>query len=222
MIKEEVLEELKDKWFWAYLIGILGFTIIFAKVPYTSFKIIAGFGVAVSQLIYNIRIIFLKKDSFFPSFLRWSYFIILLLFVTTYTAAIVKDIMVSIILLLTAFGIIILSALVISFINLWKSKNVYLIIITYLFFAFTAIVFFGYIFSIAVGFEGSQILNSDGVELEGAWNYVSFSSSVFYTNTFGEIPLGWPKLIAHFELAFSAVIHIIVLGMIINSLKMDS
>ncbi|MBI3027747.1 hypothetical protein HYY70_06580 [Candidatus Woesearchaeota archaeon] len=212
--------EFSNLWFWTYLGLIILFTTVwFLKIPSETFKILAAFGLAISQLIYNLKVKIDEEAKVYPNFLRWSYFILLLLFAIVYTSAVLKEITISIITLLITFGAILLSTLILNFSNLWKSKSIFWIIIFYLALAFTSIILFGYIFTIISSFEDSRILDSKGQPIKGAWEYVYFSSSVFYSNTFGETPNGLSKLFVQIELAFSFIVHIIVLGSIVNSLN---
>lgn len=173
-----IFEEIRNPWFWFYLISLVIFTIVwFIPIPWKTINIIGAFGAVGSQLIYNLKVKMDEKIMIFSKFIRWAYFIVLLLFAITYTSAILKEISISIISLLTTFSAILLGAVILNFSNLFKSRWPW----------------------------------------EGAWNYVSFSSSMFYSNMFGEVPFGISKLFSHVELAFSFVVHIIVLGFIINS-----
>ena len=218
--KIDILNELQNPWFWIYVILMIFFsTLWWIKLPWQTIKILAAFGLPVSQLIYNLKVKIDEKSQIFPSFLRWSYFIVLLFFAIVYTSAILKEIVISVIMLLVTFGTIIFSALILNFLNLWKSKNLFWIIIFYLALAFTSIIMFGYIYTILGAFENNKIFDSEGKSIQSAWDYVYFSSSVFYSNTFGEHPNGLSKLFVQIELGFSVVVHIIILGFVINSLS---
>lgn len=216
--EDTIFEEIRNPWFWFYLVSLAIFTIVwFIPIPWKTVNIIGAFGTVGSQLIYNLKVKMDEKIPIFSKFIRWAYFVVLLLFAITYTSAILKEISISILTLLTTFGAILLGAVILNFSNLFKSRWPWGIIISYLALAFTSILLFGFIFTITSALDSSEIVDQGGNKLEGAWNYVSFSSSIFYSNTFGEVPSGISKLFAHIELAFSFVVHIIVLGFIINS-----
>ncbi|MBI3026788.1 hypothetical protein HYY70_01630 [Candidatus Woesearchaeota archaeon] len=216
--KNITFEEFRNPWFWFYLISLVIFTFVwFIPIPWKTINIVGAFGTVISQLIFNLKAKMDEKISIFSRFIRWAYFIVLLLFAITYTSAILKEITISVITLLITFGAILLGAVILNFSNLFKSRWPWGIISSYLALAFTSIFLFGFIFTITSALDSSKIVDPTGKSIDGAWNYVSFSSSIFYSNTFGEVPSGISKLFAHIELAFSFIVHIIVLGFIINS-----
>lgn len=221
--KECIPREWQNKYFLIFLTSML----IFAAVWFIGslpklVNILASFLFLGSYLFFNIKVI-TKEDSVLIKFLYWTLFIIILLLTIAYIAATLKEITIATFTLLITFGTIALSSLFIGINNLLKSEGIFSIISSYLVLAFVAIVVFGSIFTVIGEFEGNELMWGNGSEVEYNWDYMYFSSSVFYSCTFGDIfPLGYSRLLVSLELAFSFVIHIIILGLIISQVYSSS
>ncbi len=223
MTEEQVKHNIwKDPAPWLYIgFMILFFVILVIKsITSPTLKIISIFGLFVAQLLYTIKNKENKSTQIFPNFSNWAGTILLLLFAISYTAATVKEITFGAITFLFTLGTIMLGALVLNFSTLFKSKTLVGIILSYIMLAFGSILFFGFMYNIFSGFPEHQIISQEGNHINEVWNYLYFSSSVFYTNTFGDIlPQGFSKVMVQIELLYSFIVHIIVLGAVIPKLK---
>jgi len=221
--KEYIPGEWQNKYFLIFLTSMLIFATVWSigSLP-KLVKILTSLLFLLSYVIYNIKVI-TKEDSILIKFLNWTLFIIILLLTIAYIAATFKEITIATFTLLITFGTIVLSSLFMGINNLWKSRGIFSIISSYLVLAFVAIVLFGSIFTVIGEFEGNELMWGNESKVEDAWDYMYFSSSVFYSSTFGDIfPLGYSRLLVSLEFAFSFVIHIIILGLIISQVYSSS
>jgi len=208
---KEIKEVFKNKYFWIHLIALsfLSITWFLTGSPKTV-KILSIFLVVVSQLSYNVKVKII--DDFYFRFLQWLYLVLILLFAILYLASSVGDIKIAM-----GFYFIMPFVLLIGFFipnvyALRKSRNVHEVISYYIIVVLIGIIIFGYGFIILSAFGGNK--------LENPWDYLYFSAQIFYSDNFGDIvPIGLSRLLAVIEIVFSAIIHIIVLGTIINRIS---
>lgn len=83
------------------------------------------------------------------------------------------------------------------------------------------VVIAGFIFTLITPINGTDLVWADSNEsVDSAWDYVYFSSSVYYGNLVGDIyPVGYMKLAMQIESALSFIFHIIVIGYAVGRLK---
>ena len=124
------------------------------------------------------------------------------------------EIALSMIFLLT--GLIMLGFSILLFNKLWKRDTLIGVIFFYLLFSFSLNYLFAFGYAIASGFNINSIIDSNGSNISGTWNFVYFSYSVFYNSVQGYIPNGYQKLIVIIHTAISYILHIIVLTCIIQ------
>lgn len=220
-ITNQISEELHKWWICLYFIVLLLLMVVWFFDLSRTLKICSLFAIAVAQLLYNINT---KFEDFFQRYLSWSSFLLLTLYAIILTALYVNEVSIAILTLLVIFGAFILGIVLTSGKSLWKSRKIHEIIIAYLALAGSLIVLFGFGFSIATDLVGNELkwisVNSNVTD---AWDFIYFSALVFYTNTFGDIlPYGFSKILVILELVISFVIHIIILGKVVNSDDIDT
>ncbi len=207
--KKEFKEDLKNPRIWVYFGGLIFSAIIFS---FERMRMIGLIGIIVSQLIYNLENTSKKTDI-----LGWAYFIIFILYAIIYHSLKIKDIEIAIITIILLFLGILIGSVTQHYSHLKRSKTTPTIIISYIGFSFSIIVLFGFFFAMVGGIEGQSILNNNGEKIMNPWGYVGFSTANFYSTNFGKIPNGVSELISYIELAISYILHIIILGRLINS-----
>jgi hypothetical protein len=206
-------EEIKNPWFWGYVIAM----IVLASSLKFNFNSIALKEIIfilfpIVQFIYNKKV---KISNKFQKNLSWIFFVILTLFALTYLFAINKEILMTAFLFILVSLFIITSVVILTFQNMLKSKNIPQIIINYIIFSFVLILLFAFFYALFSGWEINKIINSENNSVKGTWDFIYFSSSVFYTSVINYIPNGWSKLIVQIELVVSFIVHTILIGNII-------
>lgn len=210
---ERFLLEIKNKWFVYLIISFMFFTVAWRiNVPVTV-KIIALLILSMAYTLYTLKV---RRSwtNIFNTILIWLSFII-------YLATSVKDVNVAIIGLLIMMVMILAGSLITALLDLYNTEKIPNLIISYILLAFMVIVSFG-VFYITTGVsEGNFIKNSfSNTTVTNTYDYLYFSSITYYSSGYGEYyPVGdRMRLITQIEVAFSFVIHIIVLGMVLSRL----
>jgi len=201
----------KNKYFWFHLIALLFLFITWFCTGFPkTIKILSIFLVVVSQLSYNVKVKII--DDFYFRFLQWLYFVLILLFAILYLASSVGDIKIAMVFYFIMPFVLLIGFFIPNVYALRKSRNVHEVISYYIIVVLIGIIIFGYGFIILSALGGNK--------LENPWDYLYFSAQIFYSNNFGDIvPIGLSRLLAVIEIVFSAIIHIIVLGTIINRIS---
>jgi len=218
-IKKEIIKELKNIWFWGYVIimivlaGLLQFSLK-NNFPKT-FMVLILILFPINQFVYNIKV---KIENKFQNRLRWGYFSILSLLAVIYLSTVLGEIQISAILIVFLMGGILCAIATIQLTNLLKSRGKILLIIHYLFFAFILILLFGFIYTVTNAL-GQNILNQENEKIQGTGEIIYFSLSVFYSNVIEYYPVGFSKWIMQIEMIISYIIHIIILGYLISEIK---
>lgn len=184
-----------------------------------TIRIVAAILFLVTNVLFNTK----NKEatpSLFSRFVNWLWFFIMLSFTISYIALSVGDITIAVRLLHATFLIILVGGVVIKLVGIFRSESLLRMVLSYAVLSFNIIVLFGYGFSLLSGLEGQHVAWADSnIEVESAWNYVYFSSSVYYSNLVGDIlPLGYSKFLMQFESAVSYIFHIIIIGFIISNM----
>ncbi len=213
-MKKEIKKELKSKTFWIYIGGMV-LSLSFFLIPSTTFKIFGLIGFIISQLIYLLK----KAENKAFKVFSWIYLFIFSFFLIIYVSMKVGEMEITIIAILIIFIGIVLGTPFLYLSSLIKSKKVGGIIISYLGLTLSIILLFSFAFMIIGSNEENKITDYTGKNVEGTWEYISFSALNFYSVNFGEMPKGFSKLISFIEIMISFIIHIIILGRVINSLK---
>lgn len=158
-----------------------------------------------------------KKTPFFIQFTNWFGFGIMAFFTFGYFLLSVGEIIWAILMLIGGIIAISVASLVMNFIGLFKVRTLIGIIISYTVISFMLVVLSGYLYTIASAYPGNGIIWAASGTTFTSWDYIYFSSSVYYSNALGDIfPLGMSKVIMQVESAFSFVFHIIILGAVIS------
>jgi hypothetical protein len=214
-LRKNIFRRFLNKWFLFYLGSVFFFLICWYFVGIKTLNIISIFAIVLFQFFYNIKVGY--KD-FFSKLINWSIFFITFLFSIFYIAVTVNEPNVAFSMVIFALVIFFILPSIIHFRNVWKSESFYEIIIWYPLLSFSLILLFGFIFLISGIFSGNEIkwaINNS--KLDNLWDFVWFSGSVFYSNTFGDIiPFGYSRAIALLEVAVSFFLHVIILGYIIS------
>ncbi len=197
---------------------ILVLTWFLIKTTPKSVKIFSALFFTVSQAVYYVKTSD-ENTLFFTKFIHWLSFGLMFTFTCVYISFSVGDILIAVWFLFIISFVVLISNIVFYYIGLHKSKTIYSIILNYLLFSLLVIVLFGFVFTISTGFDGNGLVyDKTTTNLFSSWEYVYFSSSIYYSNALGDIlPQGYSKLIVQFESVFSYVFHIIILGFLISN-----
>ncbi len=216
---DELKRLIKNPYFWLYIGAAASFFVVWYCTTSLTARIICIFIVALCQGFLNVKV--LTNTDITNRFFKWTYFIVLLLFAVAYLSASVQEIEIAATTFIITPYILTGGLLVLVISGLWKSKNTWTIIISYVFLAVLVITLFAYSFAILSTCKGNEVEWVSGhVSITDPWALMYFSTEVFYSNSFGDIvTLGLSRLLASIELVTSAIIHIIVLGIVISNLK---
>jgi hypothetical protein len=217
-IKTELLAEARTvNWCGVvlYIIALALLFLVWNYVPGKTAKIIAVWGFVTTQLVCNLKMKEARRNAFL-SFVQWAGLAMFVLLAIAYSAAAVQEYDIAAISLLVLFFSFLVGAWVSNVRALWKSDSWVLVVIAYPVVSFTTVAIFAFLYSVTSGFPEQAVIDSSGQLVKASWDLMYFSSSVFYSNAFGDmLPHGYSKLITQIELAFSAIIHVIVLGMVV-------
>jgi hypothetical protein len=228
-IRKFIPEQLKNIWFWIY-VGVVIISMTTLKTNLTHpYKIISLFLLVFIQIIYNLKV---KYDKVII-LLNWIVTANLILVSFAYLFASFKDYNVAAILLLLMMAIILITVIFSYGRHLWRIKDaldnkpilkLILIIFFYGLIAGHIILFFSFLFSIAEPFAGNEVIDIvNNITVTGKENLYYYSGTVFYSSTFGDmIPKGLSRGIVLSECFISYIVHIILLGIIINSFRKNS
>ncbi len=212
----DIISEIRNKYFLITIIAITVFSIAFF-FDIVTFRIGSLIFLLITYLFYITK---RKADDKWLNFSNWTYFFLILLLLVTYIATSVQEFHIAIPIFVCIPLILLISLLIQQLSNLWESKNIIWLVISYIFLIFLAIIIFGYIFNIVAISEGHElkwVINNSN--LSDIWDYIYFSAQTFYSINFGDIvPLGYSRMIAIIEAIFSTIVHIIILGMVIIKL----
>lgn len=217
---DKLKNEIRNKYVLFYIVAAVSLLLTWSlRDSPVTIKILTIFLFVVSQYFYNTKI--MTDDDLFFRFAKWTYFILVLLVAITYLAFSVQEIEIAVITFLIIPFAVLIGFFISMFSSLWEGKSIRVVIISYIILVFIVIVLFGYFFIFLSVSEGNGIRWASGnTAVEDFWDFIYFSAQIFYSNNFGDIvPLGLSRLLAVVELAFSAIIHIIVLGTIITRLS---
>lgn len=213
----DIISEIKNRYFIIIVLAIIFFSVSFSLQIVTLITC----SLAVLLVAYFLYITKRKPSNRWQSFSNWMYFSFILLVSITYVATSVGEIQIALPLFLS-IPLLLLSGLIIQQTSsLWESENMFLLIISYIILISLAIMIFGYVFALVSDFGVNNQLRwvHDNTKVTDVWSIVYFSAQIFYSSNFGDIVThGYSRLIVVIEFIFSAIIHIIVLGMIITNL----
>lgn len=213
--KKNALKDIKNKYFWIYTLIMIVLGVLFFIIKSSTARIICLGGFIIVQLIYNIKYEKTKKEKY----LGWAYIVMFSFYFAIYTSMSVKEFNI-IIWLILIFGYLVLGYFTIkSFLDLKRSKQLWEVTLNYILLSVYIVILFGAIFTITNIKEENQILNYAGEKIVGIWNHISFSAENFYTSNFGEHPFGLSKYISYLEMMISMIIHVIVIGSVVNNLS---
>lgn len=210
---EKFLLEITNQWFVYLIISFILFLVAWRiNVPVT-FKVIALLILSTTYTLYTLKV---RRSwtNIFNTVLTWLSFII-------YLAASVKDANVALIGIVVMIILIIGESLITALLGLYNSEKIPTLIVAYLMLAFMVILSFSVFYITTSVSEGNSIKNSfSNTTITNTYDYLYFSSTTYYSSGYGEYyPVGdRMRSITQIEVAFSFVIHIIVLGMVISRL----
>ncbi|MCA9487389.1 MAG: hypothetical protein KC516_00325 [Nanoarchaeota archaeon] len=203
--KKEFKKDLENPLLWGYFLIMIVLAILFSVKKDEDFRLISLVIFIVLQTGY---LIFLSKKG--EKRLNWIYLILFVFYLIIYFFAINKNI--------SALTISVLAFVFLAVGWLWgisyttlKDKRIPLIV-SYIVFVGASILFFSLIFSVFNASLQNKILDPDGRQIQGMVEYVWFSAGNFYMNNFGEKPYGMSKSFSYFEMAFSLIIHTIIIS----------
>ena len=216
----EKKEEIKGRSLWIYIGGIILSGILIAVFQISKIKTLMVLGLIViifNQIVYNYKF---KEENNKKNLLGWLYIIIYVFYLIIYLSSEFKEVYILIITILIFFILIIISSIVLHYYNLINSnKSTPLIIINYILLSFTIIILFWLFFILINSFNYGSLLNSN-LEKTNNWkDFMSLSISNFYNINFGEIPTLWIKRISYIQIIISYIVHIILLGRVLNLQK---
>ena len=184
MVNKEFINELKNPWFWVYIVSLIILVIIFNLFKESKFLNIGSlFLLSFVQLIYGaFQIKASYNQTFFQKYISLGYGIFLLIFSLINLAIEVQEPMIALSLLFSYFGLIMLVTTKILFTKLWDSKTLVGIIFFYLLFSFSLNYMFAFGYTIVSVPEDNSIVDNEGNKISGALDYVLFSYSIFYNS----------------------------------------
>lgn len=218
MVKKEFLEEVKNVWFWIYLISLTIIVIIFnTSKQNITINISSLFLLSIIQLIYgSFQIKAYYNETFFEKYISLGYGLFLFVFAIINVAVRVNEIMTALAILFSFFGIVMMIVTKVLFDKLWNSDSLIKIVIFYLLFSFSLNYLFAFGYTIISVPEGNSIVDINDNSIEGARDYILFSYSIYYTSVLEYIPKGYSKLLSTIHVTISYLIHVILLGCIIQ------
>jgi len=183
-----------------------------------TINIVSSILFLVADTLYNVKNQD-KKTPSFTKFINWFGFSIMAFFTLVYLALSVGEVTFAVVLLIGGIIAISIASLVMNFKGLFKVRTLIGVTISYAAISFMAVVFFGYLYTIATAYPGNGLIWTGSGTTFAGWDYVYFSSSIYYSNALGDIiPVGASKVMMQIESAFSFVFHIIILGYVISEL----
>ena len=215
----ELKRLIKSPYFWLYIGAAAVFFVAWYCFNSSTFKIISIILVLICQCLLNTKV--LTNTDTTNTFFKWTYFFVLLLFAVAYLAASLQEADIATATFIFAPYVLTLGLLIPVLLGLWESKNTHTLIISYVILAVLVITVFAYSFAVLSLFEGNEV---EWVSVQKVvtdpWALLYFSTEVFYSNCFGDIvTLGFARLLASIELVTSAIIHIIIVGMVISRIN---
>jgi len=224
LVWNEIKPQIFNKWFLFLAIALILFVLCWTIFPSASrpLKIVSLAIFVVFDILYITHISWKTADEiiFTKAFYVMQSFVFIMLFFA-YIFVSTKDYSYAVILIIVLF-LIILIGLVVKAINyLVKSKNTTGVIITYVYASFTIILLFAFVLSIPVDDQNHLIYSQNQTRVVGIWEYVYYSSEMYYSSNPGDIfPIGTKiKVISQIEAACSFIIHVILLNQILGGLK---
>ncbi len=220
MDKKDINNEFKKPWFWAYLISL-----VLLVVTFNLFKGSKTINVASLFILSFIQFIYgyhqYKADynkTKWDKYNAIGYAICLFVLAIMNLALKVNEPMVAVSILLFSSGIIMFGFTIILFKKLWNSNSERIegTIFFYVFFTLSLNYSFAFLYSVAPIFVSSSIIDHNGNNITGVWNYLYFSYSIFYNSFQGYILEGFSKILSLLQIVSSYIIHIIVLSCIIQ------
>ncbi|PIN80720.1 hypothetical protein COV13_03120 [Candidatus Woesearchaeota archaeon CG10_big_fil_rev_8_21_14_0_10_32_9] len=228
-IKKYIPEQVKKCWFWIFLVSVLISSYILKTNLSPPVKIITLFALIGVNIVYNIKV---KYDQG-VTILNWVVTANLILISFAFLFASFKDYNGAAIFILLFIGVV-LMAVILSYVNyIWKAKDslhkkpilkIIIIIILYALIAGHLILFFSFLLSIAQPFTGNQVTDIiSNTTISGTKELYYYSAGVFYSSSFGDmVPYGASRWITIVIAFTSYLVHIILLGLILNSFKNES
>ncbi len=223
-IKKYIPKQLKNIWFWIYLLMVIVATNVLKTDLSHPYKIISLAILVISQFVYNIKV----KYKSGIDIVNWILFGVLILFSLAYLFASFQDYDIARIMMLLLIALVLISATSSYIVHLWKIKDsnmknpimkLSLIIILYLTLSFTMIYTISFFFLVAGLFPGNGVVfTQNGNKVTELNDMAFFSGTVYYSSIFGNmIPVGFSRWISLFTYALSSIIHIIILGIVVAS-----
>ncbi len=215
-----VPKEFKNKWFVIFLVSLISALLVLNRDISKTFNVVFLFILLFSLFLYNINV---KLMGIFEKTISWLFLLLIFLFSLGYTAALLHEINIAAISLIIGTLLMVIIPLIMHLSNLWRSKNIPILVLSYTFVVFLLILFFAPVYELSGIFDGSGLIKvKDNTKLESNLEYIYFSASVFYANLFGDIlPINYSKLVVIIELVISSIFHIIVLGIIISKFSAE-
>lgn len=200
-----------------YLLSLISCGLVLEFVPSKVFKILALFFAFITQGVYswftrpkdgNIGIGEVQKGMLLG---------ILFMLLVTYIAVSTYEIKIAIISVIILVVLMMALPIISNMHNLINSKNLFGLAINYLFFSIGIIILFSLFFAITNGLPESGIVYNSATPVNKTIDFIYYSAQVYHSTTFGDItPLGYSRLISFIELLISFIVHIIIIGYVIN------
>ncbi|MFH2021041.1 MAG: hypothetical protein ABIJ34_06500 [archaeon] len=218
MPSKDTVNELKNPWFWIYLLSLTLTLLAYAlKTNSKTINLGSLFILSIIQLIYGIfQINSPNNKTNWDRYNSIGYGILLLIcaFINLSVKVNEPDIAVSLLLLVS--GLMMTGFALILFNKLWESKTLFGTIVFYILFIFALNYLFAFGYSISSGFTGNSIIDYSGHNIEGADSYIYYSYSNFYNSIQGNISQGVSRILSLLQVVISYIFHIIILGCIIQ------
>ena len=215
-------DQFSKKWFWIYLVMVILTSFILDATIAPLYKFITLLILIVSQWKYNK---YVKYEGFVDKFNKFL-LVFLILSAITYLSAIFYPsslVITTVSILLLCFVFVVAQPIK----YLWELKDskiseikkIVLTIILYLFLSILLILFFSSLYTMFSLQDQNNLYDSQtNSSLYNATDFYFYSGAVYYSIPPSNIlPLGFSRLITILEIAFSYIVHIILLGIVISS-----
>lgn len=214
-IIERIPEDLKNKYFKFLLISTLLFLIMWYFTTSEIVRIITLVVVVFAYTLHTFKMSSKSEVNAYYLILIWLSFFI-------YIASLFHNVSLVLNGLWFMIVFVFLASLISSFVAVYNSKTVPVLIITYMIFTCILLSMFGVLYLVVDVFDGNDIKNSfNSTYSMDLLDYVYFSSTMYFSSNYGGFyPVGnLMRLITQFQVAWSFIIHIILLGRVMTRLE---
>jgi hypothetical protein len=211
--------------FWLLLISVALFLISFLFNFPKTLQIILAYSYLCLHIVYFIRFTYKSENSLYPKPFYIFYFVIAFFIFGGMTAVYVNEVVFAASFLLSAIFSLLIIFCVMSTIVLVIAKNskgnkrIFLIILAYVSLVLSIILLFMFLYIFSTAFPPNSLQTSNqNLSINPSSDYLYFSSTTFYSASYGEIyPVGnIMRFLTQLEVSISFILHVIVIAWILS------